>query len=408
MHKMTATTVQEINIEDFDYDLPNEKIANFPLAERDASKLLVYQNDIIKEDVYKNIASYIPTKSLFVFNNTKVIHARLLFTKESGSVIEIFVLEPYQQDMATAMLVQQQIKVKCFVGGASKWKQDVVLQKELIIGNTKVQLKAYLLEKEIDNYVVMLEWGTSHVFLEIIDAAGNVPLPPYIKRASEEVDEKRYQTIYAKHEGSVAAPTAGLHFTEAIFKGLLEREIEKEYVTLHVGAGTFKPVNSQKMKDHYMHHEYIDVSMVFINKLIQHQHLVVAVGTTSVRTLESLYWLGVKAYTNQTITVEQMRIEQWDAYQLPKMEPKIALDALSNWMKVNNLQSIVTTTQLMIAPGYTYQITNAIVTNFHQPKSTLLLLVAAATSGKWREIYQYALENDFRFLSYGDGSLLFI
>jgi S-adenosylmethionine:tRNA ribosyltransferase-isomerase len=399
--------VEEICIEEYNYNLPNERIAAFPLEERDASKLLVYQNGIIKETIYKNIAEYIPEKAMVIFNNTKVIHARLLFQKETGSIIEIFVLEPDGMDIATAMQVQQHIKVKCLIGGASKWKTGQVLQKELGIAEQSILLTVKFITKEEEHFIVQLEWESDHDFATIIEAAGKVPLPPYIKRSTEDVDEERYQTIYAVHNGSVAAPTAGLHFSPTIFQSFQQKNIAIDYVTLHVGAGTFKPVSASQMKDHHMHSEYISVTIDLLKKIRDGNLYTVAVGTTSLRTLESLYWLGVKVLLHNVINYDQLTLGQWEAYQLDKsITLNDAITALLNLLERNGSTTLTATTQLLIAPGYSFKVVNCLVTNFHQPKSTLLLLVAAATNGNWKGLYNYALDNDFRFLSYGDGCLI--
>jgi S-adenosylmethionine:tRNA ribosyltransferase-isomerase len=399
--------VEEISIEAYNYDLPNEKIAAFPLDERDASKLLVYQNAVIKETIYKNISEYIPEQALVIFNNTKVIHARLLFQKETGSSIEIFVLEPNDMDIATAMQVQRQIKVNCFIGGASKWKVGQVLQKKLNIKEQSILLTAKFITKAEENFIVQLEWEGEHPFFTIIEAAGKVPLPPYIKRTVEHLDEERYQTIYAAHNGSVAAPTAGLHFSAIIFNTFQQKNIATDYVTLHVGAGTFKPVSALQMKDHHMHSEYISVHINLLKKIRIGKLFVVAVGTTSLRTLESLYWLGVKTLGNKDIKLDELIVHQWDAYQLnSSITLYDALTALITLLENNHADTLIATTQLLIAPSYAFKVVNCLVTNFHQPKSTLLLLVAAATKGKWKHLYDYALAHDFRFLSYGDGCLI--
>ncbi len=408
------TDPKNISILDYTYDLPAEKIALHPLAERDASKLLIYQNGKLKQDIYKNIDAHLPADSLLIFNNTKVIKARIIFTKPSGGQIEIFLLEPFLADYTSTLSATKKTIWKCFIGGVSKWKQN-----ELAISNWQLAIKAKLIEKLSDAYVVEFSWTPADLsFAEVLEKAGDIPLPPYIKRKTEEADTERYQTIYAKDEGSVAAPTAGLHFTETIFKRLAQKNIKPDFVTLHVGAGTFKPVKAATMLGHEMHAEWIDVSVEMIEHLIlQINKPIVAVGTTSLRTLESLYWMGVKA--NLQPAIKQLTINQWEVYEAPLANSNItateALESLLTWLKKNNHQKLFTQSQILIAPGYTFKIANAIITNFHQPQSTLLLLVAAAAGNDlptgqagWRKIYDYALQNDFRFLSYGDGSLLFI
>ncbi len=396
-----------IKITDYTYNLPDHKIAFEPLAERDASKLLVYHNEVISETIYKNIADHLPNNSLLVFNNTKVIQARLLFTKATGGTIEIFVLEAYNIPIALAMEQQHSILVKCFVGGANKWKATH-LHKKIIVENTEIELTASI-ENTIENYfIINLTWHTTHSFATILEVAGNMPLPPYIKRNTNPADTTRYQTIYAAHNGSVAAPTAGLHFTPHIFTALQSKNISSQYITLHVGAGTFKPVQSTTMQEHAMHQEYIQVTALLIQNLLTNQPIT-AVGTTSLRTLESLYWLGVYTIANKNITPDELHIKQWDCYELPQQYTKYeALESLLLWLQHNQLTSLTTTTQLLIVPGYTFKICSAIITNFHQPKSTLLLLIAAATHNNWQHIYDYALQHDYRFLSYGDGCLIYI
>ncbi len=411
---------KDISITDFTYHLPDEKIAAFPLAERDASKLLVFKNGNISEDIYKNIADHIPAGSLLVFNNTKVIQARILFQKPTGGVIEIFCLEPFEDvnEYNVIMSKKGNVKWKCMIGGASKWKEGSLNKKlETCLPDRQVrkeefEMKARLIEKLPDAYVVELSWlPASYSFAEVLAVCGDMPLPPYIKRKAEDSDKERYQTIYAKHEGSVAAPTAGLHFTENIFSSLDQKNIGRAYVTLHVGAGTFKPVKAEFLQGHEMHSEWVDVNTETIERLIDNAGKTIAVGTTSLRTIESLYWMGVKATLQPGISIGVLPIEQWDVYEQPLVTANFSvqesLTSLLEWMKRNELQRLFTYTQILIAPGYEYRVAKAIVTNFHQPQSTLLLLVAAAVGNKWKEIYDYALQNDFRFLSYGDGSILF-
>lgn len=406
------TDPRKISILDFTYDLPDEKIALHPLTERDSSKLLIYKDGNISEDTYSNIASYIPEKSLLVFNNSKVINARLRFKKSSGGIIEIFCLEPYEliNEYSSSMNRKGHVKWKCMIGGASKWKEKE-LSRKITINNEEIIITAVLVEKLPDAYVVALSWTpASYSFAEVIAVAGDVPLPPYIKREADITDTSRYQTIYAKYDGSVAAPTAGLHFTEAVFSKLAAKEISHAYVTLHVGAGTFKPVKAETMQDHEMHAEWIDVDMETIRKLLTNEGKVIAVGTTSLRTIETLYWLGVKSILDAA--ADTLTLQQWDVYEEPLLASNYtateALHALLGWMETRKLQRIFTQTQLLIATGYKFRIAKALVTNFHQPQSTLLLLVAAAVGEDWRKVYDYALGNNFRFLSYGDGNLLFI
>jgi len=405
---------KEISILNYTYSLPEEKIASFPLPERDESKLLVYKEGKITEDLYKNIAVHLPEKDLLVFNNTRVIQARILFQKSTGGIIEIFCLEPLElvNEYSTVMSKTGTSRWKCLIGGASKWKEGNLV-KTFKIADTEVLLEARLTDKLPDAYVVELSWQPVHfTFAEIIEQAGDTPLPPYIKRKPGASDKERYQTMYAKYDGSVAAPTAGLHFTPAIFEKLAAKNISTAYVTLHVGAGTFKPVKAASLAGHEMHAEWIDVSLSTIEQLVAMDQNIIAVGTTSLRTLESLYWMGVKIIRQPGIEMNELVIHQWDVYETPLIEVAFeadaALTALLNWMKERKVERLITQTQILIAPGYHYKIVKAIITNFHQPQSTLLLLVAAAIGEDWRKVYNYALENDFRFLSYGDGSLLFL
>jgi len=404
------TDPRTLSIKDFTYSLPEERIAKYPLAERDASKLLICKEENITEDIYRNIDAHIPSNSLLVFNDTKVVEARLLFQKSTGGVIEIFCLEPQHQypDITTAMLQNEKVLWLCLIGGASKWKHGQLLEKKINYNSKDLVLHARYIEKLTDSFIVELSWNDlSLSFAEVLHLFGAIPLPPYIKREAEISDAERYQTVYAHYEGSVAAPTAGLHFTEAIFYRLKEKNIQKDFITLHVGAGTFKPVKTELMKDHEMHAEYFTVSKTTIQNLIDHlDKNVVAVGTTSLRTLESLYWLGMKkSMDNRPQTIE---ITQWEVYDHKKkmISAKEALENLINWMTLKDLDNLTAKTQIIIAPGYQFKIVKGLITNFHQPQSTLLLLVAAFIGKNWKEVYDYALENNFRFLSYGDGSLL--
>lgn len=401
------THPKNISIIDYTYDLPPERIALYPLTERDESRLLVYKNGEIIDDSYKHLEQYLPSESLLIFNNTRVINARILFQKRSGAGIEIFLLEPYHSDHTTALSSTGKVNWKCMIGGASKWKEQNL---KLKINN--VELTAQLVEKLPDAWVVELSWTPADLsFAEVLEGCGEIPLPPYIKRRPETGDAERYQTIYAEDQGSVAAPTAGLHFTRDIFDRLAMKKIQKDFVTLHVGAGTFKPVKAATMEGHEMHAEWIEVNADMIKRLLlQPGKTIIAVGTTSLRTLETLYWLGVKTILQPHI--KQPGLGQWEVYDEPlagsTIPVKEALSSLLNWLKENNLEKLFSRSQILIAPGYTFKITNAIITNFHQPRSTLLLLVAAAVGESWRKIYDHALQHDFRFLSYGDGSLLFI
>ena len=409
---------KNISILDFTYDLPASKIASYPLEERDASKLLVVEKGQISETTYANLDQVLPSGTLLVHNDTKVVAARLFFTKENGSVIEIFCLEPagIYKDITTAMLTKKEVLWGCLIGGAKKWKEGPL---HIKYGNNHT-LTATKHTTLADSYLIKFEWDNeAQSFAEVLEAAGNIPLPPYFNRAVEANDKERYQTVYAVAEGSVAAPTAGLHFTPRLFEKLIAKNITKAFVTLHVGAGTFKPVKAARMEEHEMHAEFIDVQKSFIEMLrdqfLAGEQKVIAVGTTSLRTLESLYWMGAKiiaANNSANLTIENMSVVQWDPYELmPQNElpsTAAALGALSNWMEHNNLSRLIAKTQIIIAPGYRFKIIDGLVTNFHQPQSTLLLLVAAITNGQRKPMYDYALENDFRFLSYGDGCLIWL
>lgn len=401
------THPKNISILHYSYHLPPERIALHPLEERDASKLLIYKEDEIKEDTYKNIDEHLPAKSLLIFNNTKVINARLLFQKNTGGVIEIFLLEPRDADYATTLSATAKTTWKCMIGGAGKWKE-----KNLKLKIRDIELTASLIEKLPDAYVVNFTWMPEEMsFAELLENCGHIPLPPYIKRKATTADSERYQTLYAQDEGSVAAPTAGLHFTKDIFSRLEEKNMRKDFVTLHVGAGTFKPVKAATMMGHEMHAEWMEVSSITVERLLkQAGKPIVTVGTTSLRTIESLYWMGVKTVLQPQL--KQLELNQWEVYEEPLANSGItvekSLQALLHWLKINQQEKLFAQSQILIAPGYTFRIADAIVTNFHQPQSTLLLLVAAATGDGWKKIYDYALDNNFRFLSYGDGSLLYL
>ena len=407
------TSPRHISINDFTYELPEEKIATHPLEQRDDAKLLVYKTGNIEESFYKKIHQFLPEKSLLVFNDTRVIKARIRFQKPTGGIIEIFCLEPFEliNEYSTVMNKKEKVRWKCMIGGASKWKEgELVKRLESAVGSW--QLSARLVDRLPDAYVVEFSWTPTELcFAEVIEAAGDIPLPPYIKRETEFADSERYQTIYARDEGSVAAPTAGLHFTEDIFTSLAKKNIQTGFVTLHVGAGTFKPVKVAVMQYHEMHAEWIDVSIQLIKSVLQNlDNTITAVGTTSLRTLESLYWMGVKAYLQPSIS--QLQLGQWEVYEPPLSDAGVpaekALQALLQWIETNKLDRVFTQTQILIAPGYAFKIVKAIITNFHQPRSTLLLLVAAAVGDDWTKVYDHALQNNFRFLSYGDGCLLFL
>jgi S-adenosylmethionine:tRNA ribosyltransferase-isomerase len=445
---------KDLSIVDFTYDLPASKIASYPLEQRDASKLLIVgapdgagftgengargataavvygATQTFSESTYAKLDEVLPSNTLLVHNDTKVVAARLFFEKENGSIIEIFCLEPASiyKDITTAMLAKKQVLWGCLIGGAKKWKEGSL---HIKYGNNHT-LTATKHTTLADSYLIQFEWDNeAQTFAEVLEAAGNIPLPPYFNRAVEANDKERYQTVYAAAEGSVAAPTAGLHFTPALFTKLAAKNITKEFVTLHVGAGTFKPVKAARMEEHEMHAEFIDVQKSFIELLrdnfTTNERKIIAVGTTSLRTLESLYWMGAKiiaannsannsankSHNNDAnLSIENISVLQWDPYELmPQNElpsTATALGALCNWMEQNSLTRLITKTQIIIAPGYYFKIIDGLITNFHQPQSTLLLLVAAITNGHWKPMYDYALENNFRFLSYGDGCLIWL
>jgi S-adenosylmethionine:tRNA ribosyltransferase-isomerase len=403
---------QQFEIKNFTYDLPENKIAKYPLAERDLSKLLVYNNERISEDIYRNLDKYINEKSLLVFNNTKVIQARLHFSNSKGGKIEIFCLEPSEEnhEPSAAMLKNTCVEWKCLIGRVGRWKEKVIS-----IKTSEISLDAEILKKSGNVFTIRFSWQpTSFSFAEILQQLGEMPIPPYLKRESEGIDVKRYQTVYATQQGSVAAPTAGLHFTKEIFEKLKAKNAIVDYVTLHVGAGTFIPVKSETLEGHEMHFEWIEVEKETIAKIAeqisngQTKKNVIAIGTTSLRTIETLYWMGVKANQSMSASMDELEVKQWDSYELQQsLTASDSLNCLLAWLKRNKIEKLICKTQLLIVPSYKLRIANALITNFHQPSSTLLLLVAAVVGDDWKMIYDYALENDFRFLSYGDGSLLF-
>ena len=399
--------VQNIAIAEYDYPLPDERIAKYPLAQRDSSKLLLYNKGVVSEDVFSNLPKYIPQNALMVFNNTKVIQARLRFRKETGALIEVFCLEPEQPcDYQQIFLETKECVWQCLVGNSNRWKGGVLSQ-VVEVGGKDVALSVERVGGPAAVNHVRFSWDGGVSFAELLEAAGELPIPPYLNRRTEESDTRTYQTVYSKIKGSVAAPTAGLHFTPAVLEALTAAGVEREEVTLHVGAGTFKPVKSELIADHEMHEEYIEVRKALIEKIVAAGGEAVAVGTTSVRTLESMYFLGELVAENPAVTLDELHVNQWTPYNREHSLTTVdSLKALLEWMERNGLDRVHSHTQIMIAPGYKYRIVKAIVTNFHQPKSTLLLLVSAFVNGDWCTIYDYALANGFRFLSYGDSSLL--
>ena len=400
---------KDIHISEYNYELPDERIAKFPKAERDHSKLLVYNKGEVGEDIFYNLPNYLPQGALMVYNNTKVIQARLHFRKETGALIEIFLLEPAEPADYEQMFQQtRRCSWLCLVGNQKKWKEGT-LTRELRVKNEEVRVSATRRGEHGTSQWIDFEWDNERVnFAEILDEMGELPIPPYLNRETQESDKTTYQTVYSKIKGSVAAPTAGLHFTERVLKDVDARGIEREEVTLHVGAGTFKPVKSDTIGEHPMHTEYIAVRRHTLERLLAHNCEVIAVGTTSVRTLESLYYMGLKVMQNPDITEDQLHVNQWEPYESEELRVKSeeSIQALLDWMLRKELTVLHSSTQIIIAPGYTYNIVKMLITNFHQPQSTLLLLVSAFVKGDWHKIYDYALAHDFRFLSYGDSSLL--
>ena len=419
-------------LQDFDYELPDQCIAYTPASNRSDSKLLVWDKEIIAESTYNHIAKFIPEKAALFFNNSKVIAARIHFQKANNSTIEIFCLEPSNNYQPISMAMQATKKVEwiCLVGGAKKWKEDF-LEKEFEIiqpsnnyNGVSIKVRAIKIKSLEGKFLIEFSWDNDTIsFSEIIEHIGSIPLPPYIQRATTQEDKDRYQTTYAKEEGSVAAPTAGLHFNEAVFESLAEKKCSTHFISLHVGAGTFMPVKTDKITDHEMHAEVFEITTATLTNLIDiakqkeinpaQYTPVIAVGTTTLRTLETLYWIGVKLIRNSNLyESKDLHLVQWDAYESnndtnndskPSIAVKDALSKLLSWMQSHQMHSLVTSTQLMIVPGYSFKIVNGLVTNFHQPKSTLLLIIAAISGDKWKNIYQHAIDNQYRFLSYGDG-----
>lgn len=394
-------TVKQINISDYNYELPDERIAKFPLEKRDSSKLLTYISGNVSTNVFSSLPEILPANSCLVFNNTRVIQARLEFFKSTGSRIEIFCLEPQEPSSYELSLSSTQSCVwKCMIGNLKKWKGEV-LKKE--VGADNLVLEAERLETNGNTSYIKFSWNNGVSFAEVLDLLGELPIPPYLNRKTQESDKTTYQTVYSKVKGSVAAPTAGLHFTPEVISALHDKGIKTMELTLHVGAGTFQPVKAEEIGGHAMHAEKVEVSKEFIKNLIENLGNIVAVGTTSVRTLESLYYLGVQLHNGDT----SLLVNQWEPYESEKvLSAREALEAILNYMEKTQSNILYATTQIMIVPGYKFNIVNVLITNFHQPKSTLLLLLAAFVGEKWRELYEYALNNDYRFLSYGDSSVL--
>jgi S-adenosylmethionine:tRNA ribosyltransferase-isomerase len=396
---------KNIKISDFTYDLPESKIAKYPLAERDKSKLLVWQNGQIAESVFKNCAESIPENAQLIFNNTRVIHARMFFRKETGSKIEIFCLEPVEpRDYQIAFQEKKQVIWKCLVGNSKKWKSGVLSQ-EIEIENEKITLLAERVSQFENTFHIKFSWDKPFTFAEIIEHTGILPIPPYLNRETEDSDEETYQTVYAKIDGSVAAPTAGLHFTDSVLNKLRLKNISEKEITLHVGAGTFQPVKSETIDGHTMHREVVVIPKNIIEGFVINQDKIIAVGTTSVRSLESLYWLGLQM-ENNSFNPKNPEVLQWEPYQNEaKINTKKSFQNIVDFLHVAGQETIQFSTQIIILPGYDFKVISGMFTNFHQPQSTLLLLIAAFIGNDWEKVYDYALANNFRFLSYGDSNL---
>lgn len=399
--------IPHIKIEDYNYSLPDERIAKYPLQQRDASKLLCYKNGNPSEYSFKDISSLLPENSIMVFNDTKVVPARLHFQRASGAHIEIFCLEPVSpEEYVTMFAVTDRCRWKCIVGNVKRWKNDTLnlYNPDSDADVAEMGLKADLIERQGETSIVEFSWENGAPFSRVLEICGSIPIPPYLNRDTEEIDLERYQTLYARFRGSVAAPTAGLHFTESVLDAIRARNIETETVCLHVGAGTFLPVKSSLVSEHTMHREPFVVKLSFLEKLVAKTGKLIAVGTTSVRTLESLYYLGVKCIEKGF----PEDVAQWDPYQREyDYTLTEALEAIISYMKERNLAELQVGTSIIIVPGYEFKVVDVLVTNFHQPQSTLLLLISAFVKGNWKSIYDFALSNDFRFLSYGDSSVLF-
>jgi S-adenosylmethionine:tRNA ribosyltransferase-isomerase len=408
MEKSITTDFGKIKIENFNYLLPEDRIARFPLEQRDSSKLLVYKNKHITEDRFSNLTEYLDEDSLLVFNNTRVIHARLQFILKTGARIEVFCIEPaLPSDYPEMFQTKGVCEWWCMVGNLKKWKKGP-LDMQASIKGVLTTLIAEKVKSHENTTLVSFRWNSEVTFGELIDSAGVIPLPPYLDREAVPEDNIRYQTVYSKTEGSVAAPTAGLHFTNVVLNSLKMKGIDSAFLTLHVGAGTFKPVNSINISDHVMHNEHFTLNISDLEKIIHKKGKLIAVGTTSVRTLESLYWLGIKTMENPNIRAEDLYLKQWEVYgNTSNIPPQSAIESLYNWMKNNNSAVLHSSTKIIIVPGYKFHMIDAIITNFHQPKSTLLLLISAWVGEDWKQIYDYAIYNHFRFLSYGDSSILF-
>ena len=399
-------SVKNLHMENYQYLLPEKRIAKYPLDRREISKLLIHRNGEISEDIFNNIGNHLSGFNTLVFNNTKVIHARLLFTKPTGAKIEIFCLEPsLPSDYTLSLTSTRETVWKCLVGNLKKWKEDHLVM-EIVVNGEDVKLFAERIDKSEGSVLIRFRWSAETItFGEILEASGHIPVPPYLNRDDEPLDSIRYQTVYSKLRGSVAAPTAGLHFTPEVIDKLRKSGFNTAEITLHVGAGTFRPVKSNTIGGHTMHSEHFSASRETIESLYSKE--IIAVGTTSVRTIESLYWLGVKMLSDKAYGQEKLIINQWDPYNLENnISVTESLDAVLSYLDKNRLRHLEAITGIIIVPGYDFRFVKGLITNYHMPGSTLLLLVAALIGDRWKDIYQYALDNEFRFLSYGDSSLL--
>lgn len=404
---MSSIPGLNINIDHYNYDLPDERIAKYPLRKRDESKLLIYDKGNIHHEHFRDLPGMVTDKDMLVYNNTRVIQARIHFIKSSGANIEIFCLEPVEPPTyELAFAATQTVSWKCLIGNAKRWRQGELI-KSVEINEHKILLKAIQNERLEGEWIIQFEWKpASLTFSEVLDQIGKTPIPPYLNRESESSDKTNYQTVYSRYQGSVAAPTAGLHFTDDALKKLLEKRIPRMELTLHVGAGTFRPVIHENVSNHSMHSEHIYFGIGELEALIQWPHNIIAVGTTTTRTLESVYWLGCKVIRNEQISPGELHLSQWEAYTLKPAGKEESLRALLKYFENHKIERFQTSTEMMIVPGYEFRMVDKLITNFHQPQSTLLLLVGAFIGEDWRKVYRYAMENEFRFLSYGDSSML--
>lgn len=405
---MKKSEAQSLKISNYDYNLPEDRIAKYPLKQRNKSKLLLYRDSEISTNAFDDLISLVPEGSLMIFNNTKVIHARLFFRKSTGAAIEIFCLSPHDPvDYQICFEQREKVVWNCMIGNSKKWKDDA-LQLEIDVEGSTVTLVAKKISQSVLGTQVEFTWSDDrYTFSQLLDEAGKLPIPPYLNRDSEQEDDETYQTVYSEVEGSVAAPTAGLHFTPEVMSALHNKNIKTDYVTLHVGAGTFRPVKSETLQDHHMHSEFLVISRKIIQELIDNIDNIIVVGTTSMRTIESLYYIGKQIVNDKSIHPTRFFVSQWEPYQEESdVSPKDALKAISQYMDTHGLDNIYSETEIIIVPGYKFKFAKGLVTNFHQPQSTLLLLISAFVGGDWKSIYNYALDNEYRFLSYGDSSLL--